>query len=46
MTVTGSYFCAWVMMKFSRNDLPLPRRTEHERVTDIVDSAGSRSTGV
>jgi hypothetical protein len=24
MTVVGAYFWAWVRMKFSRNDLPLP----------------------
>ena len=36
MTVTGSYFCAWVRMKFSRNDLPLPGGALDERVPDVV----------
>ena len=36
MTVNGSYFCACVTRKFSRNDLPRPGRALHERVADIV----------
>ena len=36
MTVIGSYFCACVMMKFRRNDLPTAGRARDERVADVV----------